>query len=197
MDNVAFSTTNTLAKSNFISEFLKKENKVGSLAPSSRYLAQKMLRHIPFDTAEVIVELGPGTGAFTPYLLQKMKAGSTLILLELNEVFYKELLDKFNDPRLIILHGSATDLPNYLDQLKIAQVDCILSSLPLAILPPDISNTILDCSKKALKTGGYFIQFQYSWQSRKKIARLYGNLSLGFTPWNFPPAWVYTCRKQN
>lgn len=165
------------------------------MAPSSRFLALKMLHHIPFDQVDCLVELGPGTGAFTPFLLEKMKPDSTLILLELNEAFHAELIARFKDPRAIILHGSATDLPHILKQYNIPNVDCVLSSLPLAIFPKPLAESILNVSRNCLRKGGHYIQFQYSLQSRKKIQGLFGNLKLGFTPWNFPPAFVYTCTK--
>lgn len=184
-----------MAKSKFISQFFTRGNKVGSLAPSSRFLAKKMLQHIPFDKAKVLVELGPGTGAFTPCLLDKMKSDAVLILIELNEVFYHELLNTIKDPRAMIVHGSATDLPEILKKLNLEKVDCVLSSLPLAIFTPQLAESILQASKDALNDGGLYIQFQYSLQSRKKVHRQFGNLQLAFTPLNFPPAFVYTCTK--
>lgn len=184
-----------MAKSKFISQFFTRGNKVGSLAPSSRFLAKKMLQHIPFEQVKVLVELGPGTGAFTPFLLERMKSDASLILIELNEVFYDELLNKIKDPRAIIVHGSATDLPEILKKLNLEKVDCVLSSLPLAIFTPQLAESILRASKDALNDGGHYIQFQYSLQSRKKIHRQFGNLKLAFTPLNFPPAFVYTCTK--
>ena len=179
----------------YIQQFLKKQNKVGSIVPSSRFLAKKMLQNIPFDKVNVLVELGPGTGAFTPFLLDRMKSDAALILIELNEAFYRELVHKIKDPRAIIVHGSATDLPEILKKLNLEKVDCIISSLPLAIFSHELSKSILQASKAVLHQGGHFIQFQYSLQSRKKIFRQFGNLKLSFTPLNFPPAFVYTCTK--
>jgi phospholipid N-methyltransferase len=154
-----------------------------------------MLQNIPFDKVNVMVELGPGTGAFTPFLLDRMKPDAVLILIELNDTFYRELVHKIKDPRAIIVHGSATDLPELLQSLNLEKVDCILSSLPLAIFSHELSNRILQASKAVLHQGGHFVQFQYSLQSRKKIFRQFGNLKLSFTPLNFPPAFVYTCTK--
>jgi len=119
-----------MAKSKFITQFFTRGNKVGSMAPSSRFLAKKMLQHIPFDKVKVLVELGPGTGAFTPFLLDRMNGNATLILIELNDEFYQELVNKIKDPRAIIVHGSATDLPEIHKKLNHEKVDCWLSSLP-------------------------------------------------------------------
>ena len=50
--------------SNFINEF-KKENRIGAIAPSSKFLAKKMMKEIDFSKDLNIIELGPGNGVFT------------------------------------------------------------------------------------------------------------------------------------
>ena len=54
---------------------------VGSVLPSSRFLSKKMLQPIQFATANVIVELGPGTGVFTKALLKAMPQDSQLLVI--------------------------------------------------------------------------------------------------------------------
>lgn len=179
----------------FIAHFFRRGSQIGSITPSSRFLAKKIIQKIPFDRCEIFVELGPGTGAFTTSLLNKMSPTSQLILIELNEVFYKTLQDSFQDPRVTVVHGSATEIKSILAQLGITQADCIVSSLPLAILPKSLVTNLLTSAHAVLKEDGYFVQFQYSLLYKKKIARLYGNIHLAFTPMNFPPAFVYTCKK--
>ncbi len=49
----------------FLLEYIKNPSKVGAIAPSSRYLADGMIQSIDFNSAECIVEYGPGTGVFT------------------------------------------------------------------------------------------------------------------------------------
>ena len=53
----------------FLSQFFKQKRMVGALAPSSRFLAAKMLNHLPIEKASIIVELGPGTGVFTDKII--------------------------------------------------------------------------------------------------------------------------------
>ena len=59
-------------KFNFFKEAVKNYKTSGTIIPSSRYLANKMLNEIDFTTAEVIVELGPGNGAITHHILNKI-----------------------------------------------------------------------------------------------------------------------------
>ncbi|WCC42260.1 hypothetical protein PJJ26_12605 [Tenacibaculum finnmarkense] len=48
-------------KFNFFKEAVKNYKTSGTVAPSSKYLANKMLREIDFSKANVIIELGPET----------------------------------------------------------------------------------------------------------------------------------------
>lgn len=182
-------------KSKFFLQFLTKGTKVGSMVPSSPFLAMKMMQYIPFNNARNFVELGPGTGVFTTQLLERMHADSRLILVELNSLFYQELVDTISDPRVVIVHGSVLDLEKILKEQNMQQVDCILSSLPLSIFPNDLAVNILNLCKDCLKKEGLFIQFQYSLKYRKKLNGLYRNIKLEFTPLNFPPAFIYSCTK--
>ena len=70
-----------MSKSNFINELVKNENQIGAIAPSSKYLAQKMLAKIDFSTDLNIVELGPGTGVFTSKLLKRIGSNFQAIFL--------------------------------------------------------------------------------------------------------------------
>ena len=75
----------------FIKEYIKHPRKVGAIAPSSKYLAYKMIKEINFELAKCIVEYGPGTGAFTEKILARAKDDTKIILLEVNEEFYCKL----------------------------------------------------------------------------------------------------------
>ena len=83
---------------------------VGSVLPSSRFLSKKMLAPISFEQAKVIIELGPGTGVFTKELLGKIKPHTQLIVIELNDAFYKALQEKIKAPNLHLIHGSADQI---------------------------------------------------------------------------------------
>ncbi len=52
----------------FLQAFLKNPLKVGSIAPSSPELAQKMLDDIRPNEEAIVLELGVGTGAITKFL---------------------------------------------------------------------------------------------------------------------------------
>ena len=49
----------------FIQEFLKHPLQIGSIIPSSRFLERRIVEAAEAEAADVIIELGPGTGGVT------------------------------------------------------------------------------------------------------------------------------------
>lgn len=155
-----------------------------------------MLEDINFSTAKIIVELGPGNGAITRQILKKMHPKTTLICFEINDAFYNELL-KIEHPQLIVIKKSAEKINEELSKLGFNKADYIVSSLPLTIIPKEISHNILCISNNILGKNGVFIQYQYSLTYYKKLKTVFGkNISLSFELLNFPPAFVYKCAKK-
>lgn len=87
-------------KRQFLQRFLKEKKSIGAMAPSSKFLASKMLENVNFKNANIIVELGPGTGIFTEQIISFMQETSRLIIVELDEVFYSMLKDKYSTQTL-------------------------------------------------------------------------------------------------
>lgn len=183
-------------KFNFFKEAVKNYKTSGTVIPSSKYLANKMLKEINFSAAEVIVELGPGNGAITHHILDKIKPNAILVCFEINDAFYKEL-KKINHPQLIVLKASAEKIKSEIEKLGYSKADYIVSSLPLTIIPKEISHDILVKNFEFLATNGAFIQYQYSLTYYKKLKEVFGNsIKLSFEPLNFPPAFIYKCVKK-
>ena len=182
-------------KFNFFREAIKNYKTSGTIAPSSRYLANKMLKKIDFSKAEVIIELGPGDGAITHAILDKIKSDAVLICFEINDAFYEEL-KKIKHPQLTVLKASAEEINSEIAKLGYKKASHIISSLPLTIIPKEISHRILLESYQILNNNGLFIQFQYSLTYYKKLKEIFGNnIKLSFEILNFPPAFIYNCLK--
>ncbi|TDQ28531.1 class I SAM-dependent methyltransferase [Tenacibaculum caenipelagi] len=183
-------------KFNFFKEAVKNYKTSGTVVPSSKYLANKMLEDLNFNTAEVIVELGPGNGAITRHILKKIQPNTVLICFEINDAFYKEL-KKIKHPQLIVLKASAENIKGEIEKLGYSKTDYIVSSLPLTIIPKEISHSILVKSYNFLEPKGLFIQYQYSLSYYKKLKEVFGDsINLSFEPLNFPPAFIYKCVKK-
>tara|TARA_B100001059_G_scaffold200868_1_gene207911 strand:+ start:11835 stop:12392 length:558 start_codon:yes stop_codon:yes gene_type:complete len=184
-----------LNKINFFKESLKSLKTSGTLFPSSRFLASKLLKGIDFSTAKLIVEFGPGNGVITKEILKRLQPDAKLISFEINETFYKDLL-KIEDPRFIVSKQSADKVQEVIKQHGFITTDYIVSSLPLTNIPKPITQIIMDSAFKSLNSKGYFFQFQYSLTYYAALKEKFnGNITLGFEPLNAPPAFIYTCQK--
>ncbi len=162
---------------------------VGALAPSSKFLVNKMLKRIDFTKDINILELGPGTGVVTKQLLEKISPDSNLVCLELNEQFCQDL-QQLKDKNLKVIQGSAEDISDLFDTQSF---DYVVSGLPLAIFKKDCVNEILNGCVASLKDDGKYIQFQYSLASKKTLQRHFSKVDLSLAAVNLPPAVVYTC----
>ena len=180
----------------FIKEFWKDKKMIGSILPSSKFLAAKMLNHIPLENTKLIIELGPGTGIFTEKIIEKIGASTHLIVLELNTDFCKELKAKINLPNVHIKEASADKIGEIMKQIGFEKADIIISTLPLANFSEELRNSILEIVHESLNEKGSFIQFQYSLNAFKNLKKLFTVVKLNFTALNFPPAFVYTCSKR-
>lgn len=161
---------------------------------SSPYLITRLLRGIDFGHARTVVQLGVGTGCITRELLRRLHPDARLISIEVNGVFVDGC--HIADPRLTLRHGCAGSLPAILAELGVGQADCIVSSLPLAIMDDHLVERILAVSQDALTEDGMFVQYQYSLSQRAVLERRFGAVRVGFTIANIPPAFVYECSGQ-
>ena len=179
----------------FLKAFLKNPLRTGSIIQSSPYLITRMLKKVDLKNSRCVIELGGGTGVVTKEILKKLGSGSLLLCFEVVPDLAKKLASKIKDPRLIVICDSAENIDKHLANYKISKVDCIVSGLPLASLPPRTSHHILKSIYAYLKCGGQYIQFQYSLVSLRNIRYLFSNVSVSFVFLNIPPAFVYICTK--
>ncbi|MDY7394142.1 rRNA adenine N-6-methyltransferase family protein [Aureibaculum sp. 2210JD6-5] len=181
-------------KKAFIKEAIKNIKTSGTVAPSSKYLIQKILKEVDFTKANIIVEYGSGNGNFTREILKKLNKDSQLICFEINEKFY-EHLQTFKDSRLTVLNESCENIKAVCTSLNISNIDYFISSLPLTNIPDNVTNKILCESHAQLNKTGCFLQYQYSLTYYKKLKKIYHNVDLEFEIRNIPPAFIYKCKK--
>lgn len=182
---------------NFLFEYLKHPRKIGAVAPSGKKLSRKMIDPIDFQSANVIVEYGPGTGSFTKELVTHRRKDTTLILIEQNEHFYKILKETFsNESNLYIINGNAENVNDYLKKYGFKNVDYIVSGLPFTSLPKYISDSILTATNQALGKDGKFITFQYSLIKHSLFKRYFSISCYLLEIKNFPPAYVLVMKNQ-
>jgi len=167
---------------------------VGAVMPSSKYLARKMVKSINFNDARYIVEYGAGTGVFTNEILKYRKTDTIVLLFENNIEFYNLLKEKYErEPNLYIINDSAAHVGKYLLEHNAEMADYIVSGLPFASLPPEVSTNILTATKKYLKPGGRFITFQYTLLKKDFIQQFFSGIDINREIRNVPPAYVLSC----
>jgi phosphatidylethanolamine/phosphatidyl-N-methylethanolamine N-methyltransferase len=179
---------------------------VGAVAPSSRYLTRAMVDPLPLRRAEVVVELGCGTGAVTRALLSEMPRKSVLLAFEINPRFSRYLQEQIHDPRLVVITASAANVREEVQRRGFQQVDAVASSLALTLMSDELKHDILSESGGVLRSGGVFTQYLYlhgvQWQGGKPglfaggrmLRKHFRNVEQTIVWPNLPPAFVYACR---
>lgn len=184
---------NRRSKLFFLKQYLRNPFGTGGVAPSGRQLAKFMVSRLAPQPSEIVVELGPGTGAFTRELLAQGVDPAHLILVEFNKEFVKFLKREFPDLRIV--EGPAQDLPQLLKTLGQGPVKKIISGIPLRSMKPAECRDIALAVAAVLEPGGIFIQFSYFKASPvpKAVAAEAGlaGQCVGGVLNNVPPAFVW------
>lgn len=175
----------------FVGEFFRNPATVDSLIPSSKELTDKVTEPINFHTATCIVEYGPGTGVFTDILMQRRRPETVLLLVEVNRRFAQLLRERYaGQPNVHVIHGSADQTEQYLQQAGAKQVDYVVCGLPFSSLPRRLGWRILEHTQYLLQPAGQLILFQYSQQNKKLFGRFFHLLDEAYVLLNVPPAYV-------
>ncbi len=74
-------------------------------------------------------------------------------------------------------------------------MDYVLSGLPFTSLPKEVSSRILNNVMESLRENGKFITFQYSLVKKGFIEAFFPDIQLKKVWFNFPPAYVFSCKK--
>ena len=186
----------------FLTAFARNPQAVGAVAPSSRHLAAMIADDMGLQTADTVVELGPGTGVVTEAIAQRVRNGTLVLAVELNADLAAPLVRRF--PRFHIINDSAERLVQHLRERGRDSADSIVSGLPWAAFGEDLQDRLLSAVEESLRPGGRFATFAYvhaSWlpparRFRSKLERRFSDVITTPVVWrNLPPAFVYRCRK--
>ncbi len=174
----------------FLQGFLKHPREVGSIVPSSRFLERRVVRCAEAGSANLIVELGPGTGGTTRALLRAMDPSARLLSLEVNPRFVR-LLQKMGDPRFIAHCGSATNIGEALERYGLGSPDLVLSGIPFSTMPHALGAKILESVYDVLEPGGRFVAYQVRDRVENLGREVFGRARVQTELLNVPPMRVY------
>lgn len=186
----------------FLREFLRTPMRTGALLPSSARLASAVVAPIPRRGDPVVVELGPGTGAFTAAIRDRLSGRGHQLAVELNPRLAEYTARRF--PSVDVVTADAARLPAILAERGLPGADVVVSGLPWASFPRPVQQSILDAVRSGLAEGGVFTTFAYSHarvlpsarRFRRSLESGFEEVLCGRTIWrNTPPAMVYFSRR--
>lgn len=199
-------------RTTFLAEFLRNPRATASVAPSSRFLADRMIADLDFSKITSIVEFGPGSGPFTRVLLERLPKNwhrsqggkGVFIAIEFNPALAEVVREKF--PSVIVAAESAANVEQICARQGIlpGQLDVIISGLGYVSFPKDLTTQILEAAHRMLRPSGEFRTFGYhvglmlpgAWHLRSELERLFSSARMQRGAWrNLPPAFMYRCVK--
>jgi phospholipid N-methyltransferase len=161
-----------------------------------------MVADVGLAEASVVVEYGPGTGAFTGEILRCVRADALFFAIEKNGALLAQFRKRF--PRVRVFEDSVANVETILRGLGADRVDAVICGLPWASFGNDLQETLLAATISVLRDGGRFATFAYlqglllpSGQAfKRRLRHHFSTVATSRTVWrNLPPAFVYRCTK--
>ncbi|WP_203857441.1 class I SAM-dependent methyltransferase [Plantactinospora mayteni] len=186
----------------FLAQLARDPRAVGAIAPSGTPLAERITATIPRTGQPLVVELGPGTGAFTRVIQRRLAGQGRHLAVEINPTFADRLAREH--PAVDVLQADAGALAGLLSERDLPPAEVIVSGLPWAVFSAQRQREILTAVVAALADHGVFTTFAYQharWSPparrlHRNLRELFEEVVVGGTVWaNLPPAVVYHCRR--
>lgn len=186
----------------FLKEFITSPKAVGAVLPSSSRLASRVVEEARVGHASVVVEWGPGTGAITNAVLERLPHDATFFAMEISPEFVETMRVRF--PQVTVHHDSAANTRRYLEQRELQSCDSVVSGLPWTSFDDALQDSLLDALVDVLRPGGLFVTYTYIMspmmpggrQFRRKIRERFSRVDTTPLVWlNVPPAFVYVAEK--
>jgi len=183
-------------------EFLRTPRETGTIIASSKSLVAAMVDWIEWDRVEVAVEYGPGKGAITREILQRLRRRTTFFAIELNASFAASFRTALPDVRLH--EESVENIAGICAEHGVTKIDCVISGLPWATFSDEQQDRYLDEMLKKMPPGAQFVSFAYlvglpltsGRRFKRRLDDVFTSVETSEIVWkNFPPAVVYRCRK--
>lgn len=174
----------------FLRSFLAHPRQVGAVLPTTGRAVADMLDLADLRSADLVVELGAGTGSHTVQVLERLSSQARVVSFEIDPRLAAAVTSRLEDPRLTVLAESAENLGSHLDG---ARPDVIVSALPFTSLPHGLGRTILERAAAALAPGGTLLVLQYSPFVSAELDRLFAGVQRRISLLNVPPAFLYAC----
>jgi phospholipid N-methyltransferase len=149
----------------FLGQFRAQYFTTGSILPSSRALGRALTRWIRrTPPPRRILEVGPGTGAVTRVLVDALRPGDAVDIVEINGAFVEVIERRFREEeafgrvrdRCRIVHSPIQEVPGE------AVYDFMISGIPLNNFPVPLVKDIFASYRRLLKPAGILSYFEYA-----------------------------------
>lgn len=186
----------------FVTRAFRQPATVGAVLPTSRHVASAMADVIPASGGSTVLELGPGTGALSEAIHQRLPEGAKHVAVEIDPELVSYL--RSSKPWLHVIEGDATNLQGLLAASGLPKVDAIISSIPWTLLPQQKQIELLREAGSVLTPQGVFTAITYLTALWRPKTRVFTSaLHTAFeevlprsTVWrNVPPARIFICRR--
>jgi phosphatidylethanolamine/phosphatidyl-N-methylethanolamine N-methyltransferase len=190
------------ARRAFLAAALRNPGKVGAVAPTSEAMAELLTRIVPRSGTPVVVELGPGTGAVTGVIDDRLPPGARHVAVELDPAMAAFL--QRTHPGLEVIEGDAVKLGALLAEHGVEHADAVVSGLPWSLFDEETQASILTQIADVVGSEGAFTTFAYrhglvlsaARRFRRALHETFEEVLVTATVWrNLPPAFVYVCRR--
>lgn len=190
------------ARRAFLAAMLRNPVKVGAIAPTSDVMGELLTRIVPRSGSPVVVELGPGTGAVTGVIDDRLPPGARHVAVELDPEMAAFL--QRAHPGLDVIEGDAVKLGALLAEQGVEHADAVVSGLPWSLIDEDTQTSILAQIAAVIAPDGAFTTFAYrhglllpaARRFRRALHETFEEVLVTATVWrNVPPAFVYVCRR--
>ena len=148
----------------FIRESRRHFHEIGSVLPSSRFLARALVSEMKKTQGPCrVLEVGPGTGPVTAQIVRQLRPGDYLDLVELNVEFVAHLQKRFElEQPFARCRDQVTLINSPVEKLSGESIyDYIISGLPLNNFSAQQVREIFRVFKRLVKPGGMLSYFEY------------------------------------
>jgi phosphatidylethanolamine/phosphatidyl-N-methylethanolamine N-methyltransferase len=182
-------------------EVLRSPRSLGTIAPSSKWLAMDLIEAANLRKDTVTVEIGAGTGPLTEWIINTVEPVH-FIALEPNPSMASRLRERF--PGIDVCEKTANCLPEALEERGCSHADRILCSLPWSLFSEKEINHSLDAVRKVLSSDGTFLTLVYTHAKylpsskvlRENLMKYFSSVEFTGTTWrNLPPGQWLVCRE--
>ncbi len=179
----------------YIKNFIQDKD-VAAIAPSSKFLVERVCRWIDFSEPCRIVEYGPGDGVFSEYMLEHMGPESSLLLIESNENFVRQLRERTRrDDRATVVCDRAENVREIMEAIQMPEADYVVSGIPFSFLDDDTRKDLLVRTRSVLSDDGKFLVYQNYNHMEEPLRRHFPSVTKEYELFNLPPMFAYEALK--